>query len=143
MGGVDKTNKSVDGLEVFDSNTKIIRKVMDDQNNWVQTSVPGMAGDGFQTCAVPLIDKNAFVLLGGKWYFLEALIFFQKKSLVFKSNFSNQFLAKRIENKLKIFGMNKNNIISFFCLFSFRAYADLFISTSYLDSMIMFHTDTK
>ncbi len=67
MGGVDRTWTSVDGLEVFDSKTKIISKVMDDQNNWVKTSVQGMAADGVQLCAVPLIDKKAFILLGGKW----------------------------------------------------------------------------
>ena len=39
---------------------------MDDQNNWVQTSVAGIAGDGYRTCAVPLNDKKAFVLMGGK-----------------------------------------------------------------------------
>jgi hypothetical protein len=67
MGGVDKTWTSVDSLEVFDSKTKIISKVMDDQNNWVNTALPGIAAEGNQVCDVPLIDKNAFILLGGKW----------------------------------------------------------------------------
>ena len=39
---------------------------MDDQNNWVQTSVAGIAGDSYRTCGVPLIDKNAFILTGGR-----------------------------------------------------------------------------
>jgi len=67
MGGVDRTLTSVDGLELFDSRTKIISKVMDDQKNWVKISIPRMAADGFQLCAAPLIGKNAFILLGGKW----------------------------------------------------------------------------
>jgi hypothetical protein len=52
-------------MEVFDSRTKQIRKVLDDQNNWVQVPVQ-MTTDGYQPCAVPLIDKNAFILSGGK-----------------------------------------------------------------------------
>jgi hypothetical protein len=53
-------------VEVFDSRTKKISKVLDDQNNWVQTPVPHMASDGYQCCAVALVDKNAFILTGGK-----------------------------------------------------------------------------
>jgi hypothetical protein len=66
MGGSDSNGYSVDGLEVFDSNTKVISKVMDDQNNWVKTPVAGIAGDGFRACGVPLVDKNAFILMGGR-----------------------------------------------------------------------------
>ncbi len=66
MGGTDRNWASVDGLELFDSKTKIISKVMDDQNLWVKTSIPGMAGESTQLCAAPLIDKKAFILLGGK-----------------------------------------------------------------------------
>jgi len=67
MGGVDRTWTSIDGLELFDSKTKIISKVMDNQSNWVSTAIPGIAAEGNQLCAVPLVDKNAFILLGGKW----------------------------------------------------------------------------
>jgi hypothetical protein len=53
-------------MEVFDSRSKQIRKVFDDQNNWVQIPIAHMASDGYQLCAVPLADKNAFILSGGK-----------------------------------------------------------------------------
>ena len=66
LGGFDRTGTSVDGLELFDSKAKIITKVMDDQNNWVKTPIPGLAAESIQTCALPLIDKNAFILSGGR-----------------------------------------------------------------------------
>ena len=53
-------------MEVFDSKTKQITKVFDDQNNWVQIPIARMASDGSQPCAVPLIDKNAFIVSGGR-----------------------------------------------------------------------------
>jgi hypothetical protein len=66
MGGFDSNGKSVDGMEVFDSKTKQITKVLVDQNNWVQVPIAKMTGDGFRVCGVPLIEKNAFILTGGR-----------------------------------------------------------------------------
>ena len=66
MGGFDANGFSVEGMEVFDSKTKELTKVVDDQNNWVQVPVAKMTGDGFRVCGVPLIDKNAFIVSGGR-----------------------------------------------------------------------------
>ena len=65
MGGFDAKGNSAEGMEVFDSKTKELTKVIDDQNNWVQVPVK-MTGDGFRVCGIPLIDKNAFILSGGR-----------------------------------------------------------------------------
>ena len=65
MGGSDNSGNYIDGMEVFDSRTKLITKVLNDQNNWVQMPIAGMAKDGFQSCAVPLMEKNAFIVSGG------------------------------------------------------------------------------
>ncbi len=62
MGGTDKSGNFVDGMEVFDSKTKLITKVVDDNNNWVKMPFHVY---GSETCAVPLTDKNAFIVSGG------------------------------------------------------------------------------
>jgi len=66
MGGYDSSGNTVNSMEVFDSKTKQITKVMDSQNNWVQVPVNNMVREGTQTCALPMIDKNAFILSGGR-----------------------------------------------------------------------------
>ena len=76
MGGVDSTWTSVAGLELFDSKTKIISKVMDEQNNWINTPKPGLAATSVSTCALPLIDKNAFILSGGRRLQSQGFLYF-------------------------------------------------------------------
>ncbi len=65
MGGLDSYGNPLGSMEVFDSRTKVISKVIDDQNNWVQIPIVNMAASGFHICALPMIDKNAFILSGG------------------------------------------------------------------------------
>ncbi len=66
MGGFNSSGQAQTSMEVFDCKTKQITKVMDDQNNWVQVPVNNMVQEGSATCALPLIDKNAFILSGGR-----------------------------------------------------------------------------
>jgi hypothetical protein len=65
MGGFDKNGNSVDGMEVFDSITKKVTKVFDEQNNWVKVPI-AVTGDAYRVCAVPMVDNNAFILSGGR-----------------------------------------------------------------------------
>ncbi len=65
MGGYKPGFIAIDEVEVFDSKTKEISKVLDDKNNWVKIPVADMAGDGFAVCSLPLADKNAFIICGG------------------------------------------------------------------------------
>jgi hypothetical protein len=65
IGGFDTSGTPIDYMEVFDSQTKTMQKILDGQNAWIKVPVPGLIGYGFHTCAVPLKDKNAFVVLGG------------------------------------------------------------------------------
>ncbi len=66
IGGYDASGNTVNSLEVFDSKTKQITKVIDSQNNWVEVPIKSMVFEGTQTCALPMIDKNAFILSGGR-----------------------------------------------------------------------------
>jgi len=66
MGGFDSNGNTVKTMEVFDSQHKTITKVMDNQNNWVEVPIKFMVQEGSATCALPLIDKNAFILSGGR-----------------------------------------------------------------------------
>jgi hypothetical protein len=66
MGGCNASQYALTSMEVFDSKSKQITKVMDDQNNWLYVPVTHMVHEGSSTCAVPLIDKNAFILSGGR-----------------------------------------------------------------------------
>ena len=64
MGGFDASGYPTDYMEVFDSKTKKIEKIFDDQNNWMKVPIPTLTAMSFHTCAVPLVEKNAFVLMG-------------------------------------------------------------------------------
>jgi hypothetical protein len=64
MGGFDANYLPIDHMEVFDSKTKVIKKVLDDQNNWIKVPF-SITGTSTSTCAVSLVEKNAFVILGG------------------------------------------------------------------------------
>ncbi len=64
MGGYDANNLSINYMEVFDSKTKVIEKILDDQNNWIKVPF-SITGTSTSTCAVSLVEKNAFVILGG------------------------------------------------------------------------------
>jgi hypothetical protein len=66
MGGTDSNGNYVNGMEVFDSKTKEITKLLDDQNKWLQMPIANMAADGYQSCAVPLNDISAFIVTGGQ-----------------------------------------------------------------------------
>jgi hypothetical protein len=65
MGGYDANNLSINYMEVFDSKTKVIEKILDDQNNWIKVPF-SITGTSTSTCAVSLVEKNAFVILGGQ-----------------------------------------------------------------------------
>jgi len=66
IGGYDSSGNTVNSMEVFDSQHKTITKVLDNQNKWVQVPIDFMVQEGSATCALPLIDKNAFILSGGR-----------------------------------------------------------------------------
>ncbi len=77
MGGADSNGNAINSMEVFDSQRKQITKVMDNQNNWVQVPV-NYIQDMTASCAVSLIDKNAFILSGGRNqqnYFADVVMF--------------------------------------------------------------------
>jgi hypothetical protein len=52
-------------VEVFDDKSKTIEKVFDAQNNWMTVPVPYLTAMARCTCIVPMVNENAFVILGG------------------------------------------------------------------------------
>ena len=64
MGGFDASGYPTDYMEVFDIQTKEIKKIFDDQSNWMKVPIPTFTAQSFHTCAVSLVEKNAFVILG-------------------------------------------------------------------------------
>ena len=65
IGGSYTTQNLNDFVEVFDAKNKTIEKVLDVQNNWVKVPVPYLTEYSTCSCIVPMINENAFAILGG------------------------------------------------------------------------------
>ena len=67
IGGQDENGIPIKGIEVFNSRTLTIEKVIDENGNWIEIPDTGFA-EAACTCGVALNEENAFVFFGGQTF---------------------------------------------------------------------------